>query len=262
MRTINSKKLAFIVVDDENERDKYKIPLERDGFTVEFFESEEPALAALDDLSPDIAIVHFAVSIKRTLEFIERIHLRDFTVSIVYLTYYSGEDVHQQAMEAGAFAVLQKPLNIYDAEFIQLLRDALAESKRRKRGARGKRQALVLMPFAEEFDEVYSTVKEVFEHLGYRCERMDDIQYVGNVMTMLYEKLEESEFIIADITGNNPNVFYEIGYADALSKIVIILKHESSTAPFDVHVRRSLIYEDTAQLKEALTTMVKALKES
>jgi len=262
LRTINSKKLAFIVVDDEDERDRYKFPLERAGFKIEFFDSEEPALAALNGVSPDIAIVHFALNIKRTLEFIERIHLSDSTVSIVYITYYHGDDVHQQALEAGAFAVRKKPVQSYDAELIQLLRDAYAESKRKKRDALGKRQALLLMPFAEEFKEVYSAVREAFEHLGYRCERMDDIQYVGDVMTMLYEKLEESAFIVADITGNNPNVFYEMGYADALSRNVIILKHESSTAPFDVHVRRTLIYKDTAQLKDELTTMVKALNES
>lgn len=262
MRPINSKKLAFIIADDEDGRNHYKFPLEREGFTIETFEKEEPALEALKDASPDIAIVHFEFDAKRTLNFIRNIHLRDPTVSIVYITNWGGDQLHQQAMEAGAFRVRMKPVRVYEAEFTLLLRDALSESKRKKRDVLGKRQALVLMPFAKEFDDVYRTVKEVFEHFNYRCKRMDDIQYVGNVIEMLYEKIEESEFIVADITRNNPNVFYEMGYADALSKIVIILKHQSSTAPFDVHVRRALNYENTAQLKDELIATIKTLKES
>jgi FixJ family two-component response regulator len=262
MTTSDPKKLAFIVVDDDDEGDDYRTPLERDGFKVRFFKSEEPALEAFKEVSPDIAIVHFGAHMKRTLDFIKRAHAIDPTVSILYFTYYGGPDIHKQAVEAGAFDVKTKPIPLYDAEFRQLLRDALRESKAKKRRARGKRQVLVLMPFAREFDEIYSTVKDVFEGLDYRCERMDELQYVGDVIAMLYNKLEESEFILADITGNNANVFYEMGYADALSKTVIILKHQSSTAPFDVHVRRFVTYEEKAELTEKLTAMVKTLKES
>lgn len=255
----DSKKLAFVVVDSKEERENYKLPLERDGFRVELFESEEPALAALEGVSPDVAIVHFGQHMPRTVEFIRKIHLLDPTVCILYLTYYGGEGLHAEAIKAGAYAVRTKPVSRFDAEFIEFLRDALRESKQRKRLALGKHQALVLMPFAAEFDDLYRAVKEVFTGLGFACERMDELQYVGDVVVKLYEKLAESEFIIADITGNNPNVFYEMGYADALEKTVIILKHQSSEAPFDVRVRRLLVYDDLTQLKGGLTTMVKAL---
>lgn|GEM_PF-2091849 len=254
----NSKKLAFVVVDGEY-RDNYKLALERDGFTVESFESEQPALDRLKHLSPDIAIVHFGQDMSRTIEFIKNVHSLDPTVSIIYFTLYMGEKVQADAIRAGAYAVDHNPSGIYNAEFLAFLRDALRESKKKKRSALAKRQALLVMPFATEFDDRHTIVREVFADLGYKCVRMDDLQYLGNIVHELYDKLVESQFIVADISGNNPNVFYELGYADALEKTVIVLKHQDSVAPFDVSGRRLIIYNKMTDLKEKLIAMVNGL---
>lgn len=256
-------KLAFIVADDVKERETYVTALERSGFTVEVFPDEAGALAALQERSPHVAVVHFDENMGRTVEFIKDLHARDATISILYFTYYGGPDLHAKAVAAGAFAVHEKPYSLYDEKLIALLGVAFEESWKSKRLAAGRHQALVLMPFKKEFDEVYRVaVKEPLTELGYRCERIDELPFVGDVVQKLYDKLEHAGLIIADMTGQNPNVFYELGYADALRKTVILLARAAADVPFDVRSRRFITYEDgMLQLRERLVDTVRSLED-
>jgi len=256
-------KLAFVVVDDVKERENYVTALKRGGFEAEVFPDEARALAALQEKSPHVAVVHFGENMARSVAFIKELHARDETVCILYFTYYGGPDLHAKAAAAGAFAVREKPYSLYDENLIALLGVAFEESWKRKRLAAGKHQALVLMPFKKEFDEVYRVAfKEPLTELGYRCERIDELPFVGDVVQKLYDKLEHAGLIIAEMTGQNPNVFYELGYADALRKTVILVAQTAADVPFDVRSRRVITYEDgLPQLKERLIDTVKNLED-
>jgi DNA-binding response OmpR family regulator len=257
-------KLAFVVVDDVKEREDYVPALKRDGFEVETFPDEAPALAALQEKSPHVAVVHFGENMTRTVAFIKELHARDATVSILYFTYYGRPELHAKAVDAGAFAVLKKPYSLYDESLLALLRAAYEESWKRKRLAAGRHRALALMPFKTEFNEVYRVgIEEPLTELGYRCERLDKLTFVGDVVQKLYDELEHVGLIIADMTGLNPNVFYELGYADALKKTVILLMQTAENIPFDVHTRRVITYaaDDVLQLKQKLLGTVKSLED-
>lgn len=262
MGNTNATKLAFIVVDDDKERERYVTALERDGFNIEAFSGEDHALAALQEKSPHIAIVHFGENMARTVAFIKKVHSNDATICILYFTFYGGADLHAKAVAAGAYAVLPKPYSLYDEKFIAFLRAAMEESRARKRVASGKHQALVLMPFKQEFDELYRlAVKDALDALGYQCERIDELLFVGDVVQTLCDKIEQSELIIADLSGQNPNVLYELGYADALKKKVILLASSADDIPFDVRGRRLITYENGLhQLREKLVATVKAVE--
>ena len=45
------------------------------------------------------------------------------------------------------------------------------------------------------------------------------------------------------MTGRNPNVFYEVGYAHALQKEVILLTQDADDIPFDLRVHNHIVYE-------------------
>jgi CheY-like chemotaxis protein len=256
-------KLAFVVVDNPKQRDDYVPVLERSGFKVETYEDEAPALAALQKGSPHVAVVHFNENMTRTVKFIKELHTRDSTVCILYFTYYGNPDLHAKAMAAGTYAVHEKPYSLYDEKVLTLLKLAYEESWKRKRAA-GMHQALVLMPFKEEFDELYRVaIKEPLTKMGYMCERIDELAFVGDVIQKLYDKLEYAGLIIADMTGLNPNVFYELGYADALKKTVILVTQTAANVPFDVRARRFITYEGgMLQLKERLIDTVKSLEDA
>jgi hypothetical protein len=77
--------------------------------------------------------------------------------------------------------------------------------------------AFVLMPFDPKFDDIYKLgIKETAEKLGITAERVDEqIFYKENILERIYNQINIADFIIADMTGRNPNVFYETGYAHA-----------------------------------------------
>jgi hypothetical protein len=105
----------------------------------------------------------------------------------------------------------------------------------------------VLMPFAEADDiqQVYQNhLKPVIERrCALRCERADDIHDISGVMQSVWESINRSRIIIAEMTGRNPNVFYELGIAHTLGKPVIMITQSMDFVPFDLKHLRCIVYD-------------------
>lgn len=114
-------------------------------------------------------------------------------------------------------------------------------------------QCFVLMPFVENWsDRIWKKqIKRIIETFGMTCKRSDDF-YGPNVMADIVQGIVESRIVIAEITGRNPNVFYELGASHSLRKDVIILTQNVSDIPFDIKGHRCIIYEDNADGYEVL----------
>jgi nucleoside 2-deoxyribosyltransferase len=114
--------------------------------------------------------------------------------------------------------------------------------------------AFVLMPFDAAFDIYKLGIKETAEKLGIRAERVDEqIFHKENILERIYGQIDAADFIIADLTGRNPNVFYETGYAHAKGKLCLLLTSKADDIPFDLKHHRHLIYGDSIQnLRQAL----------
>ena len=116
----------------------------------------------------------------------------------------------------------------------------------------------VLMPFDTIFDDIYKLgIKESATNLGLRAERVDEQKYSEGVLDRIYRQIDLADIIIADMTGQNPNVFYEVGYAHAKEKLCILLTSSANDIPFDLKHRRHIVYEQSisklkAQLSEDL----------
>lgn len=108
-------------------------------------------------------------------------------------------------------------------------------------------QCFVITPFANAFDDVYTTVKLHVEaagsDLGVTCCRLDESRPAGRITDRLRDTLRESAFCIADLTGCNPNVMWETGYAMALGKPVILITQDLATLPFDIRDMEALGYD-------------------
>ena len=103
--------------------------------------------------------------------------------------------------------------------------------------------AFVLMPLSKEFDPVYSDfIKPVLEDAGFDVLRADDIRSTQNVMRDIFEAITKSDLIVADLTGSNANVFYELGIAHALKRPVILLTQIIDDVPFDLRAYRLIEY--------------------
>ena len=101
----------------------------------------------------------------------------------------------------------------------------------------------VLMPFKPEFDDIYRYgIKEACEKAGTYAERVDEQIFQGSILDRIYNQIAKADIIIADMTGRNPNVFYETGYAHALGKPTILLTQHSDDIPFDLKHHYHIVY--------------------
>lgn len=101
----------------------------------------------------------------------------------------------------------------------------------------------VMMPFDTEYDAVYDTIKEAVSDAGLYCRRVDDIWDSDHIMADVASLLWRAEVIVADLTGRNPNVFYEVGLSHALPRKTVMLTQDSSDVPFDLQSIRYLKYD-------------------
>jgi len=117
----------------------------------------------------------------------------------------------------------------------------------------------VLMPFDSNFDDTYEFgIKAACESAGAVCERVDEQIFDENILTRIYQQINIADVIVAEMTGRNPNVFYETGYAHALSKRVILLTKESDDIPFDMQHYSHIVYG--GKIKELKPQLEKKIK--
>ncbi len=111
-----------------------------------------------------------------------------------------------------------------------------------------KNICFIIMPFASEYNELYENyLKRLVEHQlkSVKCFRVDEYHSAMKKKTeVIEERIKGCKFAIADITEKNPNVYYEIGYARALGKTVILIKNKHiGKLPFDIRDLEVLIYD-------------------
>ena len=120
-----------------------------------------------------------------------------------------------------------------------------------------EKSVCVLMPFTESWsDRMWSKVlMPTIRGLGLQGVRADDL-FGHDVMEDIWEMINTSEYVIADISGRNANVFYELGIAHTLGKKVILLTQSTDDIPFDLNRYRHIVYEDNIDGAEYLSTQL------
>jgi hypothetical protein len=127
-----------------------------------------------------------------------------------------------------------------------------------------KRDLFVLMPFSEALRPVYEDhIKKVCAEIGLTVARADDFFSAHSVMTDVWSGILFAGAIIADCTGRNPNVFYEIGLAHVLGKPVVLITQSTDDVPFDVRHIRFIQYTFTprgmADFERTLSETVRSI---
>lgn len=110
-----------------------------------------------------------------------------------------------------------------------------------------KPRAFIVMQFSQEYNELYSEViKPTCEEFDFECVRGDDIYNNGLIIEDIAREIRGASVVIADITPNNPNVFYEVGFSHGQNKPTILLsERKREKLPFDVSGFRTLYYDNT-----------------
>jgi hypothetical protein len=120
------------------------------------------------------------------------------------------------------------------------------------------RLCFVAMPFRSNLQNIYDAVEQVVKDCGMRCVRADKIARSDRIGDDIQENIKSARLVIADLTDNNPNVFYEIGLAHGCGKRVILLVQDEGIVPFDLREIRHLAYDpnDLTSLRNRLVQYV------
>ena len=123
-----------------------------------------------------------------------------------------------------------------------------------------KPRAFVAMPFSQEMEDVfYYGIQNPVRQLGYICERVDQEVFIGDILEQVKMRIEKAEIVIADLTGANPNVYLEVGFAWGKGRPTLLIANKKDDLKFDVRGQRCLKYQSIKDLEKQLTTELKGL---
>lgn len=223
------------------------------GFSLESCSSAEQAVLSGSRKYYDVILCDVRLPYQGRhdggLEVAKQLATRFPTSSIVLISEFVTARLVNQLMGKGSYRFVEKSEN--------LIADLTDEIQR----ILSKRYIFVLMPFSQEFDDTYHlAIKETAQELGFKCQRADEIQHNAGILPMVFQAIEAAHLVIADMTGRNPNVCYELGYAHGLGKEVILLTQDVNDIPFDLRGFNHIIYGGKlAYLKSALRKRIESL---
>lgn len=123
-----------------------------------------------------------------------------------------------------------------------------------------ERDVFVIMSFKREHRDAFNlAISPVLSKLGFKAIRVDQIQHNTTVTPEIVRQIESSAFVVADLTGERPNVYYEVGYAHRADKEVILMARKDTAVHFDVAAINRIEYDDFTDLVEALEKRVRAI---
>lgn len=122
----------------------------------------------------------------------------------------------------------------------------------------------VIMPFRAEFNDVWKGgIQGACRELGLTAVRADMINRSSNITDDIVQSIKDCHVAIADVTENNPNVMFELGYAVARDKPNIIISQSSDYLPFDIRHLRTIVYTNSwSGIEELRNKLVSFLKET
>jgi hypothetical protein len=125
--------------------------------------------------------------------------------------------------------------------------------------------AFVAMPFATEMLDVFQYgIQGPALRSKFKAERLDFEHFTGSIVDQIKDRIQRAHLVIADMTGANPNVFLEIGYAWGKGRPTLLLWRKAPAGapprpPFDVAGDSRIEYGSIGELDKALTEKLQAL---
>lgn len=105
-----------------------------------------------------------------------------------------------------------------------------------------KKKVFVIMPFTDDFFESYEMIKEHFNE-DFEFSHAGDEDNQQNILADIIPPIYSADIVLADLTGLNPNVMYELGIAHSFNKkTIMITRDDLGSLPFDLKQYRAKDY--------------------
>lgn len=119
----------------------------------------------------------------------------------------------------------------------------------------------VIMSFKDTkaYKDLYTAIKRVCDKYDYEAKRVDESNFHKRIIPEITRQIRHCAFVIADVTEERPNVFYELGFADGIGKEVILVAKEGTIPPFDIHDVPVLPWDSFTEFEEELTKRVERI---
>jgi len=123
---------------------------------------------------------------------------------------------------------------------VSKVKQTVRESKKKK----PKDVCFVIMPFGGWGDDYYESIyRPAIESAGLEIHRADDLFRPSTIVNDIWTYTKRARLLLADLSGKNPNVFYELGLAHALAKPAILVAESMEEIPFDLRALRVITYD-------------------
>jgi len=117
----------------------------------------------------------------------------------------------------------------------------------------------VIMSFDHKHDEIYRAIEIISDRFKkIKIRRVDEFRGSNYIIVgKIEEQIKKAGLIICDLTENSLNVYYELGYAMAHNKDIIVIAYEGTKLPFDNAPRRTIFYKSTVDLQNKMISELK-----
>lgn len=127
-----------------------------------------------------------------------------------------------------------------------------------------KLNVFVLMPFNEDFDDIFENlILPVFEENGFEVARADLSINQQQILKDIVNQISKADLIVADVSGLNGNVMYELGLAHGMGRRTVIITQNIDELPFDLRSYRANSYStrftEVGKLKVRLEEIAKGV---
>ncbi len=123
-----------------------------------------------------------------------------------------------------------------------------------------KKHVFVAMPYDEQMQDVYEFgICEPVNAAGCLCERCDRSSFTGDVLDRIRKRISSAALVVADVTGANPNVYLEVGYAWGKGVPTLLVAKQGEELKFDVKTHRCLYYKNISDLRRQLSPLLAEL---
>lgn len=114
-------------------------------------------------------------------------------------------------------------------------------------------------PSKPDLDDVKHAIKDVCAKFSIRATRADEIEHSDEITARILTEIRTSEFLIADLSGERPSVYYEVGYAHAIGRRPILYRKSKTKIHFDLSVHNCPEYKNLRELSDKLEKRLKAI---